>query len=251
MPAPKRVREAPPQDRITQSAWFERKHRDIEPAVWEARFHRQPRQLHGVPHPADQGDFDDDRVRIPVSTRMTSNSLPHNAPPAPSGSAPSVPSSATTPRPATRRVVDAATRTLHWLMALSFTGAYITADGERWRLVHVTLGYTLAGLLVARVLWGLFGPGRCACPCCGASCRLPAWLQSLVAVRSPSAMQAAWRPGANLLMALAVGLILVSIVPLTLSGYAVWDEWGGEWLEEVHEFFGNAMLMMVVLVHGG
>ena len=51
-------------------------------------------------------------------------------------------------------------------------------------------------------------------------------------------------------MALAVGLILVPIVPLTLSGYAVWDEWGGEWLEEVHEFFGNAMLM-VVLVHVG
>lgn len=47
-----------------------------------------------------------------------------------------------------------------------------------------------------------------------------------------------------------MGLILVSIVPLTLSGYAVWDEWGGEWLEEVHEFFGNAMLM-VVLVHVG
>ena len=64
-------------------------------------------------------------------------------------------------------------RMLHWLMALSFTGAYITADGERWRLVHVTLGYTLAGLLVARVLWGgCSAPGRCACPCCGASCRV-------------------------------------------------------------------------------
>ena len=89
---------------------------------------------------------------------MTSDSLPHTAPPAPSGSAPSAPSSTAAPRPATRRVTDAATRMLHWLMALSFTGAYITADGERWRLVHVTLGYTLAGLLVARVLWGLFGP---------------------------------------------------------------------------------------------
>ena len=182
---------------------------------------------------------------------MTSNSLPHNAPPAPSGSAPSAPSSATTPRPATRRVVDAATRMLHWLMALSFTGAYITADGERWRLVHVTLGYTLAGLLVARVLWGLFGPRQVRLSVLWRKLQgLPAWLQPLVAVRSPSALQAAWRPGQNLLMALAVGLILVSIVPLTLSGYAVWDEWGGEWLEEVHEFFGNAMLM-VVLVHVG
>jgi hypothetical protein len=32
----KRVREAPPQDRITQSAWFERKHRDVEPACGSA-----------------------------------------------------------------------------------------------------------------------------------------------------------------------------------------------------------------------
>ncbi|MDP2988857.1 cytochrome b/b6 domain-containing protein, partial [Hydrogenophaga sp.] len=58
----------------------------------------------------------------------------------------------------TRLVIDAPTRMFHWLFALSFVGAYITADGERWRLLHVTLGYTLAGLLAFRVLYGLFGP---------------------------------------------------------------------------------------------
>ena len=52
------------------------------------------------------------------------------------------------------------------------------------------------------------------------------------------------------MMALAIVLILGVVLPLTLSGYAVWDEWGGEWLEEVHEFFGNAMLA-VVLAHVG
>ena len=150
-----------------------------------------------------------------------------------------------------RRVTDAATRTLHWLMALSFTGAYLTADGERWRLVHVTLGYTLAGLLVARVLWGLFGPRHARLSALWRKLQgLPAWLQSLAAVRSPSALQTVWRPGQNLLMALAVALILALVLPLTLSGYAVWDEWGGEWLEEVHEFFGNALLG-VVLAHIG
>jgi hypothetical protein len=51
-------------------------------------------------------------------------------------------------------------------------------------------------------------------------------------------------------MALAVALILALVVPLTLSGYAGWDEWGGEWLEEVHEFFGNTLLF-VVLTHIG
>ena len=58
----------------------------------------------------------------------------------------------------TRRVTDAPTRMFHWLFALSFAGAYATADGEHWRLLHVTLGYTMAGLLAFRVLYGLLGP---------------------------------------------------------------------------------------------
>ncbi|MDO8718557.1 MAG: cytochrome b/b6 domain-containing protein [Polaromonas sp.] len=154
-------------------------------------------------------------------------------------------------RPASRRIVDATTRMLHWLMALSFTGAYLTADGERWRLVHVTLGYTLAGLLVARVLWGLLGPRHARLSVLQRKLQgLPAWLKSLPAVRSQGTLQPAWRQGQNLLMALAVALILMLVIPLTLSGYAVWDEWGGEWLEDVHEFFGNTMLV-VVLAHIG
>ena len=149
----------------------------------------------------------------------------------------------------TRRVVDATTRMLHWLMALCFTGAYLTADGERWRLVHVTLGYTLAGLVVARLLWGVFGPRPVRLSVLWRKLQgLPAWGKTLAAVRSPAALQATWRPGQNLLMALAIALILALVVPLTLSGYAVWDDWGGEWLEEVHEFFGNTLLC-VVLAH--
>lgn len=154
-------------------------------------------------------------------------------------------------RPASRRVTDAATRMQHWLMALSFTGAYLSADSEHWRLVHVTLGYTLAGLLVFRVLWGLVGPRPARLSALGRKLQgLPGWLKSLASLPSPGALAPAWRQGQNLLMALAVALILTLVVPLSLSGYAVWDEWGGDWLEEVHEFFGNALLI-VVLAHIG
>lgn len=154
-------------------------------------------------------------------------------------------------RPPSRRVTDASTRMLHWLIAFSFTGAYLTADGERWRLVHVTLGYTLAGLVVARLLWGFMGPRQVRLSVLWRRLQgWPAWLKSLATLRSPGALQAAWKPGQNLLMVLAVALILALVLPLTLSGYAVWDEWGGEWLEDVHEFFGNAMLA-VVLAHVG
>ncbi len=150
-----------------------------------------------------------------------------------------------------RRVTDAPTRMFHWLFALSFLGAYVTADGESWRLIHVTLGYTMAGLLVFRVLYGLLGPRQAGLSLmwhklAGA----PAWLRSLTQSRSLTDIN--WRQGQNLLMALAVVALLVMVVPLTLSGYATYNDWGdflgGDWLEEVHEFFGEAFLF-VVLAH--
>jgi cytochrome b len=44
--------------------------------------------------------------------------------------------------PPIRKVLiwDAPVRVFHWLMVASFSGAYLTAESERWRVVHVTLG---------------------------------------------------------------------------------------------------------------
>ena len=152
-----------------------------------------------------------------------------------------------------RLVIDAPMRMFHWLFALSFAGAYLTADGERWRMLHVTLGYTMVGLLVFRVVYGLLGPRQAGL---GVLWRkltgIPAWLKSFATVASFT--QINWRQGQNLLMGLAVMLLLLMVVPLTLSGYATYNDWGnalgGDWMEEVHEFFGEAMLM-VVLAHVG
>lgn len=167
-----------------------------------------------------------------------------------------LPSSSATPRAAPapgtgRRVTDAPTRMFHWLFALCFAGAYATADGDHWRLLHVTLGYTMAGLLGFRLLYGLFGPrtsrlGLLRRKLAGA----PAWLRALGQARSVGEVN--WRQGQNLLMTFAVVLLLALVVPLILSGYGTYNEWGnvlgGDWLEEVHEFFGEAMLL-VVLAH--
>ena len=152
---------------------------------------------------------------------------------------------------ARRLVTDAPTRMFHWLFALSFLGAYLTAEGERWRMLHVTLGYTMAGLLVFRVLYGLFGPRQSGL---GVLWRklagAPAWLASVKGARALSGIN--WRQGQNLLMALAVIALMAMVVPLTLSGYATFNDWGdflgGDWLGEVHEFLGEAMLF-VVLAH--
>jgi cytochrome b len=147
-----------------------------------------------------------------------------------------------------RRVIDAPTRMFHWLFALCFVGAYISADSERWRLLHVTLGYTFGALLLFRVAYGMFGPRQASL---GVLWRklsgAPLWFKS---ISSPS--QINWRQGQNLLMALTVAGLLAMVVPLTVSGYGTYNDWGsflgGDWLEDVHEFFGEAFLI-VVLVH--
>ena len=156
------------------------------------------------------------------------------------------PSRASAQKPSKRRVVDAPVRVMHWLLALSFLGAYLTADGERWRLVHVTLGYTMAGLLVARVLWGVFGPRPARLSMLWRKLQgAPAWLKAAASGRID------WRQGQNLLLAATVALLLIVIAPLTLSGLGVYQEWGGgDALEELHEFLGNGLLALV-LAHVG
>ena len=58
-----------------------------------------------------------------------------------------------------RRILvwDVPTRVFHWLQALSFGAAYLTAFSERMRNYHVAFGYILLGLLVFRLLWGFVG----------------------------------------------------------------------------------------------
>ncbi len=166
--------------------------------------------------------------------------------------APTAPAKPVTPQGPGRLVTDAPMRMFHWLFALSFVGAYISADSERWRLVHVVLGYTLAGLLVWRLVYGLVGPRPARLSALWRKVSgTRAWLQTMV-----SSFQAGspvpWRQGQSLLMGLALVGLLLAVIPLTLTGYATFHEWGdvlgGDVFEDVHEFLGDAYLTGV-LVH--
>lgn len=61
----KRVAEEPPQDRITRSAWFERKHRHIDAAVWRLPSVKSPAQCAACHVGAQRGQFSDDALRWP------------------------------------------------------------------------------------------------------------------------------------------------------------------------------------------
>jgi cytochrome b len=148
-----------------------------------------------------------------------------------------------------RRVTDAPIRVFHALFALSFTGAYLTGDSERWRLMHLTLGYTLAGLLVFRLLWGIFGPRQARLSLL--THKLAGWSLWFQGLRQG---QPSMRHGQNLLMASAGAALLLLVVPLSLSGYAIYDDWD-EWLghgsdtglETAHALVANAMVLILGL----
>ena len=151
-----------------------------------------------------------------------------------------------------RLVTDAPTRMFHALFALSFLGAYLTSEGEKLRALHVTLGYTLAGLLVARVLWGLFGPRHARlAPMVRKLSGVRGWIGQTLSHANPADVpRSHWALGASLAMSAALLALMAFVVPLTASGWSVYNDVGGEWLEGVHEFFGNGLLVLV-LAHLG
>jgi cytochrome b len=148
--------------------------------------------------------------------------------------------------PAPVRVWDAPVRVFHWLLVLSFAGAYLTAESERWRLVHVTLGYTVGGLVAFRLVWGLIGTrhARFANFVRGPRAVL-AYLQSLLN------RQPAHHTGHNPAGAAAIVALLVLAMLTVGFGWATYEDLGGEWLAELHETAGNLMLAVVGVHLGG
>lgn len=61
-----RVASPPPQDRLTRSAWFERKHRQIPPAVWQLPSVKSASQCAACHTGAERGQFSDVQLRVPA-----------------------------------------------------------------------------------------------------------------------------------------------------------------------------------------
>lgn len=140
-------------------------------------------------------------------------------------------------------VWDAPVRVFHWLLVLSFVTAYLTSESERWQLVHITAGYTMIGLVAFRVIWGLVGTRHARFTDFVRGPRAVfGYLKSLVSGRPEH------HAGHNPAGALAIVGLLALAVGTTASGWATYNELGGEWLEEAHEVLANGMLALV-LVH--
>lgn len=139
-------------------------------------------------------------------------------------------------------VWDVPTRVFHWLLVVSFAGAFLTAESERYRDIHVVLGYTLLALIGFRLVWGfagsryarfrsfLFKPGEIA-----------AYVVSLLKAKP------AHYVGHNPAGSLSVFALLALGIAAGVSGVMLFQDIGGEALEELHELVSYGMLAIVAL----
>ncbi|HEX7218956.1 MAG TPA: cytochrome b/b6 domain-containing protein [Burkholderiales bacterium] len=138
-------------------------------------------------------------------------------------------------------VWDLPTRLFHWLLAGTFAGAWLTADSERWIGVHATLGYTFAGLIAFRLVWGMVGTryARFSSFVRGPGAVL-GYLKSLLTFRPQHHVGHNPAGGWAVLALLGLGIVTAA------AGFLTYNDYGGHWLEELHEGAASAMLGLVV-----
>ena len=138
-------------------------------------------------------------------------------------------------------VWDVPVRLVHWLLVASFAGAFLTAESERLRAVHVLFGATLAGLIVFRLLWGVVGTryARFGSFAFGPRTVLR-YLRSVATLHSvryvghtPAGSWAIW-------LMLGLGLAVAA------TGYGAYGG-GPEFLEDAHGALAWALLAVVVV----
>lgn len=152
----------------------------------------------------------------------------------------------------TIRVWDPLIRIFHWSLVLSFALAFITEDD--WLSLHVQAGYAVSLLIGFRLIWGLIGTRQA---------------RFFTFIKSPAAVMSYFRQmlslkvphylGHNPVAAVMVVALLCSIALTAFTGMVtiasegqgplastIFASWRGDWMEEVHEFFANFTLILII-----
>lgn len=157
------------------------------------------------------------------------------------------------------RVWDPLVRLFHWSLVLAFAVAYLSGEGEdEWIRLHELSGYVVAGLVLFRLLWGFVGTRHARfSDFVFSPATVLAYTRDLL--RGQARRYLGHNPlGGAMVVALLIMLALATLTGLIAYGtgeqagpLAPWAgtaaPWVAEAFKEIHEFFANATLVLVVL----
>ena len=130
----------------------------------------------------------------------------------------------------TYRIWDPFVRVFHWTLAAGFAANAIFTDPES--ALHENLGFAIAGLLAARLLWGLIGTRHA---------RFGDFWPSRAGIAAQLREIATGRRTVHLghtpLGAVMILNLFASIAAISLTGWMMTTNafWGVDWVEELHE----------------
>jgi cytochrome b len=154
------------------------------------------------------------------------------------------------------KVWDLPIRLFHWTLVASFFLAYITED--HWMGVHTFAGYTIAALILFRLIWGLIGTRHARfSDFVTRPSDIKQYIKDIFRLRAKRYL--GHNPaGGAMIIALIISLVITVMTGVAtyggkelagpLAGYmASMPDFVSAALEELHEFFANFTLFLVVL----
>ena len=156
----------------------------------------------------------------------------------------------------TVKVWDILVRLFHWSLVVAFTVAYLTEDD--FEDIHVIAGYVVLGLIIFRLIWGTVGSRYARF---NSFMVKPSTAISYIKdIKNHSAKRYIGHnpAGAMMVLALIISLLMTTVFGLMLYGA---EEFSGplasvmsdvskstaHTIEEIHEFFANFTLFLIVL----
>jgi len=138
---------------------------------------------------------------------------------------------------------DAPVRIFHWLLAMCFLGAWLTAENDGYEMLHYAFGYTAGLLVIFRIIWGIIGSKYA---------RFSDFIKGPKTIFHHTINMIKGKfdepyLGHNPLGAIVmIGLMLLTLGTVA-TGYLAISEIYGESSEELHEGIAEAMLIVVGL----
>lgn len=129
-----------------------------------------------------------------------------------------------------RKIWDPFVRLFHWsLVLLLIANAFVLDDESK---LHKWAGYTVAMLILLRIIWGFLGPHYARF-----SSFPPSLRQSLEQIADVASGRTIVHAGHTPLGALMIYNLFISVLLICFSGYLMTTDmfWGVEWPETLHE----------------
>ena len=136
---------------------------------------------------------------------------------------------------------DPLVRIVHWTVAAGCVlNLFVLESGD----VHDVVGYVVAAAMAARIVWGFVGPGYARF---SDFVRGPREIRSYLSdnLRGRARRYIGHNPAAAVMMLALMALV----VGVSVTGYMMGTDayWGVEWVEHLHEWFADAILVLALL----